>query len=98
MPGYSSAAAVADRSAGNGRAVERTFAILELLDSSRRGWNISEISRKLSIPKSTAHVLMRTLERMGYLRREPNSREYTLGLKIYGLGRGAAHHRYARRG
>ncbi len=68
--------------------VERALAILEFLDGARRGWNISEISRKLKIPKSSTHVLVLTLERQGYLKREPGSREYTLGLKLYGLGRG----------
>jgi len=67
--------------------IERTFAILEMLDKSRRGWNISEMSRKLKIPKSSAHVIVLTLERLGYVKRIGNSRNYQLGLKIYGLGR-----------
>jgi DNA-binding IclR family transcriptional regulator len=71
----------------NAAAVERAFAILELLDSSKRGWNISEMSRKLSIPKSTTHVLVLTLERLGYIRRHRSSRRYQLSLKIFGLGR-----------
>lgn len=66
----------------------RAFAILEMLDGSRRGWNISEMSRKLKIPKSTAHVIVLTLEQLGYIKRDPGSRRYQLGIKIYGLGRG----------
>jgi len=68
--------------------VERAFAVLEMLDGSRRGWNISEMSRKLRIPKSSAHVIVLTLERLGYIKRDSGSRRYQLGLKIYGLGRG----------
>lgn len=68
--------------------VERALAILEFLDGSRRGWNISELSRKLRIPKSTTHVIVLTLERLGYLTLDPRTREYSLGLKVYGLGRG----------
>jgi DNA-binding IclR family transcriptional regulator len=68
--------------------VERAFAILEFLDGSRRGWNISELSRKLRIPKSTTHVIVLTLERLGYLTLDPRTREYSLGLKVSGLGRG----------
>src|ERR1700724_1742470 len=45
--------------------IERAFAILEFLDGSRRGWNISELSRKLRIPKSTTHVIVLTLQRLG---------------------------------
>ena len=62
------------------------MAILECLDNSRRGLNISEVSRKLEIPKSSAHVLMVTLERIGYIRRAANGRDYCLGLKTYALG------------
>jgi IclR family KDG regulon transcriptional repressor len=68
--------------------VERAFAILEFLDGSRRGWNISELSRKLRIPKSTTHVIVLTLEQLGYLTLDPRTREYSLGLKVSGLGRG----------
>src|SRR5215469_5099999 len=69
-------------------AVERAFAMLEFLDGSRRGWNISELSRKLRIPKSTTHVIVLTLERLGYLTLDPVTRDYSLGLKVSGLGRG----------
>ena len=72
----------------NATAVERSLAILEYLDSSRRGLNISEISRKLGIPKSSAYVIVMTLERLGYVERKPDSLNYNLGLKAYGLGRG----------
>lgn len=67
--------------------IERAFAILEMLDGTRRGWNISEISRKQKIPKSSAHVIVLTLERLGYLKRENGTRRYKLGLKISSLGR-----------
>ncbi|MBI1791996.1 MAG: IclR family transcriptional regulator [Acidobacteria bacterium] len=69
-------------------AVERALAILECLDSSRRGLNISELSRKLAIPKSSAHVIVLTLERLAYIQKRPDSLNYTLGLKAYGLGQG----------
>jgi IclR family transcriptional regulator, KDG regulon repressor len=67
--------------------IERAFAIIEMLDGTRRGWNISEISRKQKIPKSSAHVIVVALERLGYLKREDGSRRYKLGLKICSLGR-----------
>lgn len=68
------------------RAVERTMAILECLDSSRRGLNVSELSRKIGVPKSSAHVAVLTLERLGYVRRAPNGRDFLLSLKAYALG------------
>jgi len=69
-------------------AVERALAILETLDSSRRGLNISEMSRKLRLPKSSVHVLMGTLERLGYLQKDSWTNNYFLGLKAYAFGRG----------
>jgi DNA-binding IclR family transcriptional regulator len=72
----------------NATAVERALAILECLDSSRRGLNISEISRKLNIPKSSAHVIILTLERLGYVQKKADSLNYGLGLRAYGLGMG----------
>ncbi|MBS1834271.1 MAG: IclR family transcriptional regulator [Acidobacteria bacterium] len=72
----------------NATAVERALAILDALDNSKRGMNISELSRRLNIPKSSAHVIVVTLERLGYVARKPESLNYHLGLKAYGLGRG----------
>lgn len=72
----------------NATAVERALAILACLDNSKRGLNISELSRRLEIPKSSAHVIVITLERLGYVVRKPDSLNYHLGLKAYGLGRG----------
>lgn len=72
----------------NASSVERAIAILECLDNSRRGLNISEISRKLGIPKSSAHVIVVTLERLGYVQKRDDTLNYMLGLKAYGLGLG----------
>lgn len=69
--------------------VERAFMILEFLNASNRGWNISEMSRKLNIPKSTAHLLVLTLDQLGYIKRAPGSRRFQLSTKISGLGRRA---------
>jgi IclR family transcriptional regulator, KDG regulon repressor len=67
--------------------IARALAVLEFLDTSQRGWNISELSRKLDVPKSTMHLILLTLERLGYVSREPGSRDYTLSVKVYELGR-----------
>jgi DNA-binding IclR family transcriptional regulator len=72
--------------APNATSVARALAILECLDASSRGLNISEISRKLHIPKSSAHVIIVTLERLGYVQKRSDSLNYSLGLKAYGLG------------
>ncbi len=68
--------------------IARAFSVLEFLDSSTRGWNISELSRQLNVPKSTMHLIVLTLERLGFVAREPGSRRYSLAIKVYELGRG----------
>lgn len=67
-------------------AVERALNILEAAAHRRDGLTNSEISRKLGIPKSSASYILRTLERRGYLRREPETGRYRLGLKVLSLG------------
>jgi DNA-binding IclR family transcriptional regulator len=67
-------------------AVERALNILEAAAQRREGLTNAEISRKLGIPKSSASYILRTLEKRGYLRREPETGRYRLGLKILSLG------------
>ncbi len=67
-------------------AVERALSILEAAAQRREGLTNAEISRKLGIPKSSASYILRTLEKRGYLRREPETGRYHLGLKILSLG------------
>ncbi len=68
-------------------AVERALTMLELLAKSKSGISISEMSRKLSLPKSSIHLIMTTLERRGYLQKNPQSRKYQFGLKMFSLSR-----------
>jgi DNA-binding IclR family transcriptional regulator len=62
-------------------AVDRAMNLFELLASSRGGLTLSELSRKLSLPKSTAHYLIYTLETRGYLQRSTDGR-HALGLRF----------------
>lgn len=70
--------------------IERALAILETLDLSRRNMTIAELGRKLNIPRSTAHVIILTLERCGYLTRDALQRKCRLSLKTFHLGRANA--------
>jgi len=62
-------------------AVDRAMSLLELLAISREGLTLSEVSRKLSIPKSTTHYLIHTLATRGYVQRGINGR-HSLGLRF----------------
>lgn len=60
-------------------AVDRALHLLELLACSNQGLTVSEVSRNLHIPKSSAHYLIYTLAVRGYAQRNLNGRSYSLG-------------------
>jgi DNA-binding IclR family transcriptional regulator len=70
-------------------AVERAFRIMELVANSKRGSSLSEISRKLRLPKSSVHLILHSLEAMSYLQKDAEKGSYRFGLKLVSLSRTA---------
>jgi len=70
-------------------AVERALSVLQCLGNSKRGFSISEIGRRLNIPKSSAHLILTTLERRGFLQRNTQTGRYHFGLQLVSLSRSA---------
>ncbi|HEX7361939.1 MAG TPA: IclR family transcriptional regulator [Bryobacteraceae bacterium] len=70
-------------------ALERGFAILEVLGRSRAGLTLSQLTRSLSLPKSSVHCLLRTLHASGYLYKDSVSAKYRISLKVCELARQA---------
>ena len=66
-------------------AVEKAFAVLELISHHPEGIRVVEIVNQLSVPKTTAFVLVRSLEGLGYLVRDDDNR-YRLTFKLFELG------------
>lgn len=66
--------------------VERALSILELLASRNHGLSTSEISRVAKVPKSSTSYLLRTLVGRGYVRRDVETGQHTLGIRILSLG------------
>ncbi len=66
--------------------VERALSILELLASRNHGLSTSEISRAARVPKSSTSYLLRTLVGRGYVRRDVETGQHTLGIRILSLG------------
>ncbi len=66
-------------------AIEKGFAILELLAKEKRPLSLAEISSKLTINKSTVYNLLNTMEELNVVEKTgPNS--YRLGFRLYLLG------------
>jgi DNA-binding IclR family transcriptional regulator len=66
-------------------ALDRALSALEVLASSKHGLTLPELSAALEVPKSSAHSLLLTLERRGYLRRNPKTNRYLFGLQLFSL-------------
>lgn len=62
--------------------VDRALNLLELLASTNDGLNLSTISRKLHIPKSSAYYLVSTLAKRNFIRRSADRRFYLLGSRV----------------
>lgn len=69
--------------------IERALTVLEFLAHSRRGFSISEMSRRLGIPKSSTHLILTTLERRGFLQKNTQTSRYCFGLQLLSLSRSA---------
>jgi len=69
--------------------IERAITVLEFLAQSRRGFSVSEMSRRLGIPKSSTHLILNTLERRGFLQKNTQTGRYCFGLRLVSLSRSA---------
>ena len=67
-------------------ALERALSVLELLARTQNGLTLPELTRRLSLPKSSVHCLLLTLERRGYLLRQAPNGRYLFGSRLFSLG------------
>lgn len=65
--------------------IERVSAILNLVGQDPQGTSIRKLSAQLDLPKGTVHRLLSSLSYVGYVRQDPASRNYFLGLKLLDL-------------
>ncbi len=64
----------------------KAFAIVEAIARAARPLGVSEINVLLGVPKPTAHRIMRSLEAEAMLQREPGTRRYRIGPRLFRLG------------
>jgi DNA-binding IclR family transcriptional regulator len=69
--------------------VKKAFAILSTVSSSKDGMGVSDLAKKLNMPKSTVHGMTSTLEELGTVLRDPLSKKYKLGFTLLEIGRSA---------
>ena len=63
-------------------ALDRGLAILEAIAKTKSGLTLSQLTRTLQLPKSSVFCLLITLERAGYLRRNPVTKRYGCEMKL----------------
>jgi IclR family transcriptional regulator, KDG regulon repressor len=66
--------------------IERVSLILDMVGRSPRGASIKDLSIGLELPKGTIHRLLSSLSYFGYIRQDPETKNYFLGLKLMELG------------
>lgn len=76
---------MAERLKYSSPAIEKAFAVLELISRHPDGLRMTDIVDRLGLPKTSTFVLLRSLEQMGYLMADPDNR-YRLTLKLFELG------------
>ncbi|MGB3935489.1 MAG: IclR family transcriptional regulator [Burkholderiales bacterium] len=71
---------------GAGGAVPKALRVLETVAGRKRPLAIAEIAAALDLPQPTAHRLVTSLEKLGFLGREPGRRRIVEGRRLLGLG------------
>lgn len=77
-----------DRGSVNGtvKSASRVLSVLELLTGEPAGLTFSEICKALTLPKSSAYLLLRTMTDRGHLSYEDERRRYRIGVRIWQAG------------
>lgn len=65
--------------------IERVSLILEMVGNAPHGMSIRDLSAGLSLPKGTIHRILSSLSYFGYIRQDPETKIYFLGLKLMDL-------------
>jgi IclR family KDG regulon transcriptional repressor len=66
--------------------IERMSMILEMVGQNPQGMSIRDLASGLGLPKGTIHRILSSLSYFGYIRQDPETKIYFLGLKLMELG------------
>lgn len=68
------------------QALERALDILDCFDFQNRDLGLSKISKATGLNMTTAKRLISNLTERGYLRQDPHTKQYQLGIRLFELG------------
>jgi DNA-binding IclR family transcriptional regulator len=72
------------------KTVDRLVEILDCFSEDRPAWSLAALSAHLSLPKSTLHRFLSSLEAHSILRRDPGDKRWLLGYRLFIWGSVAA--------
>ena len=72
---------------------DRVLRVLESFAPHERYASLGDIAERVGLPKSSVHRLLVTLVGHGFVDRDPTTRRYRLGIKLFELGSAAIHER-----
>jgi DNA-binding IclR family transcriptional regulator len=77
---------VIDSDGSGVKSAERALTILELFSQPNRALTFTQVAEVLGYPRSSLHGLLRTLTDRGWLRLDPRTRRFSLGLRAWEAG------------
>jgi IclR family transcriptional regulator, KDG regulon repressor len=72
---------------------DRVLRVLESFEPGERDISLGEIAERVGLPKSSVHRLLATLMGHHLVERDPETRRYRLGIRLFELGSAAIHER-----
>lgn len=68
------------------QSIERAAAVLRLLSGHSRPRALGELAAELRLPRGTVYGILRTLQTVGFVEQDPDSRRYQLGAALLHIG------------
>ncbi|HXZ98725.1 MAG TPA: IclR family transcriptional regulator [Candidatus Binatia bacterium] len=68
------------------QSIERAAQVMRLLSGRTRRLSLMELAGALSLPKGTVFGILRTLQQVGFIEKDPESGKYQLGAALLHLG------------
>ena len=68
------------------KSLARGLGILETVANSPQGLSLTEVASAMDLGKTTVYGFLFTLEQLGYVARDPDTKAYSPGLKVLDLG------------
>lgn len=69
------------------KTLENSLDLLEYFTAETPSWGVRELAKEMGFSHSIVYRILATYEKRGFLRQNPHTKKYELGLKFWGFGR-----------